>query len=960
MKAIQPTTILAALATALMATAPVQGQEKITDLEKGERLFSVHVSTIFAEKCNSCHGDDLEKIKGEFDMTTLDGLLAGGESISDVLVPGDPEKSYLLDIVEWKDPDYEMPPKENDRLSEDQITKIRSWISYGAPWPDEETREKYRLQERNRERTEEGIIMPTRGGLSDEWSYRRYKEDAIWAFQPIKNPDVPAAEGATEINPIDAFIGARLTDAGFDPAPQADPNTLLRRATYDLTGLPPTPEEVKTFQSAWKEDSTKAWNELVDRLLATDQYGERWAQHWLDVARYADTAGFSNDYERSNAWRYRDYVIRAFREDKPYNEFIIEQLAGDELADQSMRARIAEKGAQKKARLEGHYTEEESELLVASSFLRMGPWDPAMVKTAEARQLYIDDVLNAVGQTFLSTTMRCFKCHDHKFDPLPTRDYYRMYSIFSGTQVAERPAPFLADENKIGFEEEKEFADELLAYAKGELERLNKKSKAATVKWREENGIAQPDKDEGVDVPDDKKPPRHVGLNEQEKGQLKVRKQDEWIWQRRQERFKPFVQSVYNGPTPKSLNSRKLRIVDPGDKKWEIQSHILSGGSIEAPADEVTPGVLSVLGIPTETATEEDPYRLTEDFDGRRLQLAKWIARDDNPLTARSIVNRVWQYHFGQAIAGSPNNFSVSGKKPTHPELLDWLASDFVENGWKLKRLHRLIMSSQTYRQSGLHPEQEKLANVDANNELFARFPNRRLSAEELRDSMLKVTGELNTEPGGLPIRPEMNMEVALQPRMIQFSIAPAYQPSRAPEQRNRRSIYAYRVRGLADPFLETFNQPNPNDSCADRDSASVSPQAFTLLNSDLVTDRSVAFAQRVEREADTIDEQVSRAVELAFGRAPTSTELETLGYYVKEMQNYHADVSAEPKEYPTEITRSLVEEFSGQPFEYEEILPIFEDYIPDSSAADVTPETRALADLCLALFNSNEFVYVY
>jgi len=960
MKPLKSISIFAAFASALFSTSSVSGQEEVTNLEKGERLFSIHVSAIFVEKCNSCHGDDLEKIKGEFNMTTLAGMLAGGESINDVLVPGDPGKSYLLDIIEWKDADYEMPPKENDRLSADQIARIRSWVSYGAPWPDEKTRETYRLQERNRERTEDGIIMPTRGGLSDEWSYRRYKEDAIWAFQPVEKPEVPSIESAADANPIDAFIGSKLANAGFKPASQADPNTLLRRATYDLTGLPPTPEEVKAFQSAWKKGSTEAWCELVDRLLASDQYGERWAQHWLDVARYADTAGFSNDYERSNAWRYRDYVIRAFNKDMPYDEFIVEQLAGDELADQSMRERITDKEAQKKARLGGHYTEEESELLVASSFLRMGPWDPAMVKTEEARQLYIDDVLNSVGQTFLSTTMRCFKCHDHKFDPLPTRDYYRMYSIFAGTQAAERLAPFLPEENKVGFEEGKEVADELLAFAKGELGKLTKKTKAAAAKWREDNGIEKTDEEEGVDVPDDKKPPRHVGLTEQEKGQLKVRKQDDWIWERRQERYQPLVQSVYNGPTPKSLNSRKLRIKDPGDKKWDIQSHILSGGSIEAPADPVTPGVLSVLGVPTETATEDDPYRLTEDFDGRRLQLAKWIARDDNPLTARSIVNRVWQYHFGQAIAGSPNNFSVSGKKPTHPELLDWLATDFVENSWKLKRLHRLIMTSQTYQQSGQHPEREKLANVDANNEFFARFPNRRLSAEELRDSMLKVTGELNPESGGLPIRPEMNMEVALQPRMIQFSIAPAYQPSRTPEQRNRRSIYAYRVRGLADPFLETFNQPNPNDSCAVRDSASVSPQAFTLLNSDVVTDRSIAFAHRVESEADTIDDQVHRAVELAFGRAPTSTEMETLGYYVKAMQNYHADVAAKPREYPTKITRSLVEEFSGNPFEYEEILPIFENYIPDASAADVTPKTRALADLCLALFNSNEFVYVY
>jgi len=461
-------------------------------------------------------------------------------------------------------------------------------------------------------------------------------------------------------------------------------------------------------------------------------------------------------------------------------------------------------------------------------------------------------------------------------------------------------------------------------------------------------------------LPDDEKPPRHVGLNETEKGQLKVREQDEWIWKRRFERFEPLAQSVYNGTDPKFLNARKLRINQKDKNPKTPDSHILTGGAIEAPGAKVTPGVLSALGIPVDGASKDDPYEIADEVNGRRLALAKWIAHPQNPLTARSFVNRIWQYHFGKPIAGNPNNFGVKGAKPTHPDLLNWLAADFVENGWQIKRLHRMIMNSATYQQSGLHPDRYALAEKDPTNDLFAYFPNRRLTAEEIRDGMLHVTGELNTKGGGLPVRPEMNMEVALQPRMIQFSIAPTYLPSRTAEERNRRSIYAYRVRGLADPFLETFNQPNPNDSCEDRDAASVSPQAFTLMNSDLVTDRSIAFALRLEREANNLEEQIKRAFNLAFSRNATAEELSLMTTYVTEMQSYHRDKSPKKREYPTEITRSLVEEFSGQPFEYQEILPVFEDYSPDTHASEVSSDTRALADLCLVIFNSHEFVYSY
>lgn len=396
------------------------------------------------------------------------------------------------------------------------------------------------------------------------------------------------------------------------------------------------------------------------------------------------------------------------------------------------------------------------------------------------------------------------------------------------------------------------------------------------------------------------------------------------------------------------------------NQKWRPESFILGGGSLEAPLQPVEPGVLSATGLAVDSKSDA-PWRISSDLQGRRLALARWIARDDNPLTARVIVNRIWQSHFGRGLVQTSNNFGSKGGKPTHPELLDWLAADFVEHGWKLKRLHRLIMSSEAYRRAGKPMDPKRQATVDSNNELLASFPPRRLTAEELRDSTLLVSGELNREKGGVPIIPEINMEVALQPRMIQFSIAPAHQPSRTPAERNRRTIYAYRVRGQADPFLEIMNLPNPNESCELRDSASVTPQVFTLMNSDVMTDRSIAFALRVQKERPGDPGQwIRRAVQIAYSRFPTSQEQEGLHAYLQEMQAYHKKHKPEQVEYPTQVTRSLVEEFTGEPFEFIEKLNVYEDYVPDAKPWTVDADTRALADVCLLLLNSNEFVYVY
>ncbi len=918
-----------------------RGETEVTP--EGDRLFTLKVKPILSGKCFACHGGWADEIKGGLDVTSKASFLRGGDGHSDVLVPGASARSVLLKAIRWEDPDLEMPPKANDRLTPEQIEWVRQWVDQGAPWPSEVRQQSIRDAERRQLKTEAGVIVPTSGGLSDDWTYRRYQEGDVWAFRP-RLAAVPPAVQTDAGHPIDRFMMARLEAAGLDPAPQAEPAVLIRRASLDLLGLPPSPGEIRTFIDHWMREPSVAWNELIDRLLASPHYGERWGQHWLDVVRYADTGGYSNDYERSNAWRYRDYVIRAFNDDKPYDQFVVEQIAGDELYELQSES------------------EKDPELLVATGFLRMGPWDPAMVKAPEARQIFIDDVVNAVGQTFLSTTMRCLKCHDHKFDPLPTRDYYRFYAAFAGTQMAERRAPFLPRENLNRFSEGRAFVEKLRQFATDKKEALYRKRETAARRWYAENGREYVSHAERKSLPDDEKPPRHVGLDDVDKGRLKVREQDEWIWNRRLERFQPMVQSVYNGRDPKFLNARKLRMPGKRDGAWRPDSHILMGGALGAPGEKVQPGVLSATAVPARFTGkhEADPYVLDGALEGRRLGLARWIARPENPLTARSFVNRVWGYHFGKGLAANPNQFGAKGAKPSHPKLLDWLANDFVAHGWRVKRLHRLIMTSGTYMRSGQHDDRKGLAMKDPSNSLLSWFPTRRLTAEELRDSMLSVTSELNREVGGVPVKPEMNLEVALQPRMIQFSIAPAYQPSRTPAERNRRSIYVYRVRGQADPFMEVFNQPNPNESCEARHESSVSPQAFTLMNSDLMIDRSIAFALRLESEMNQLPNQVRRAFQLALGRDPTESEATRLRNYVREMEGYHRENSPRPIAFPTAITRSLVEEFSGKPFEYEEILPVYQSYQSDPKPGDVSAGTRALADLCLLLLNSNEFAFVY
>ena len=912
------------------------GQLQASEVSVQETKFATKIYPILKSKCFACHGENTEKIKGELVLNSIENILKGGESGEPALIPGNAIESLIYSAVTWADEDFQMPPKENDRLSPEQIDLLRVWIDEGAPWVDEAKRKEIILASWSVEPNEDGILVQTSGGLSDEWTYRRYKPVDVWAFQPVRKP-----EGSN--SSIDDFVNEKLAAAGIEPAPLADAYTLIRRATYDLTGLPPTPQEIETFTTAYEMDAADAWSSLIDRLLASPRYGERWGQHWLDIVRYADTSGFSNDFERSNAWRYRDYVIRSFNDDKPYDQFIMEQIAGDEMDPK------------------------DPEMLIAAGMLRMGPWEhTAMAVAVKTRQQYLDDVVNSVGQTFMSTTMRCFKCHDHKFDPLPTKDYYRMYATFSATQPAEREAAFLDTENRDSFGAEKEYVDTMYGISKTVMNALNKKREDAAREWFEERGKEYLNHGKRNKLPDSEKPNRFVGLDPNEQAQTRVYDGHRKIWLRAMERYEPLSQSVYNGYTTE-LNSRELREPNsnnkknlPTDKKLD-DNFILTGGSVFSKGMTVTPGVLSALGIPSETALPDDPYALPEGKDNRRLTLAKWLSNPQNQLTTRSIVNRVWGWHFSTGIAANPNNFGATGNKPTHPELLDWLALSFVEDDWSIKTLHRKIMMSDTYRRANEHPTPELLDTKDPNNHLLAKFMPRRLSAEEMRDSMLMVSGSLNMDMGGIPTRPEINMEVTLAPRLLQSGHAPTYLPSPTPERRNRRSIYSVRIRGLADPFMEVFNMPNSTDSCERRDTPSVTPQVFTLMNSDEATSRSIEMALRVSSMETSDQQRIVTAYHLAYGKKPSAVETELLMTHLQNMTAYHLQNDRpEPIIFPSHVARSGISEFTGVTYEFEERLPTYENYHYDPQPSEQSPETLALADVCLLLFNSNQFAYVY
>ncbi len=706
---------------------------------EGERLFALTVAPALQAKCAACHGQDPEAIESGLVITSRDAVLKGGDSGESVLVPGKKEASWLYLSATWEHDDLQMPPKENDRLDAGTLEALGKWIDEGAPWPDAARMEAIRKE------FGRGVTVATSGGLDSAWDERRYEPETLWAYQPLVRASLPAAPARGEgsypaHNAVDTFINARLAELGIAPAPRADRRSLVRRLYFDLTGLPPTPRQVADFLDNPAADEV-AWVELVDELLASPGFGEQWARHWLDTVRYADSAGFANDYQRPNAWRYRDYVMRCLNQDRPIDRFIQEQIAGDELNPQ------------------------DPEMLVAVGMLRMGPWEQTGMSVDKVtRQLWLDDVTDMIGQAFLGHPLQCARCHDHKFDPIPTRDYYRIQAVFATTQFADRNAEFLDTENQNIFAEQAAYLKQRIESYEALLQRLEAKEIEAARAWYAERGWEYATRNEKLKqgVPEAQIAPKNVGYTPEDFGLERIARKylERHRWEL--DRYRPLALSVYDGPTPSRRGvSSRISLPKDIDQSGKLErTAILSGGDPFSPSVPVSPGVFSVLtGVISANANDvRQRSGITDSTTGRRSAFAAWlIDPSENPLTPRVMVNRIWQHHFGQGLVATANNFGTAGAKPSHPALLDYLATELIRHDWSAKEIHRLILTSAAYcRAQTLSTEsaaerdefEKNLLEKDPEGISYAAFASRRLAAEEIRDAVLAVSGLLNREIG--------------------------------------------------------------------------------------------------------------------------------------------------------------------------------------------------------------------
>ena len=602
-------------------------------------------------------------------------------------------------------------------------------------------------------------------------------ERKYWAFQPRKNVNPPSftspADKAWTRTPVDAFILDGLKKAGLKPAAKADRVTLIRRVTYDLTGLPPTPEEVDAFV---RDPSPNAWTKVVDRLLDSPHYGEQWGRHWLDVVRFAESDGYEYDTHRPDAYRYRDYVVRSINQDKPYNEFVKEQLAGDEMDVKN------------------------DEYLVASGFNRLGPLrkNTGNQKVASSRNEVLVEMTNIVGAAFLGVTVGCARCHDHKFDPFRQSDYYRMMGFFAQTQAND-----LIQASK----EEQEAWKKQAAPVQTQIMQLQYKMRKAPD--GEKNGIAMQ-----IDDLEDKLP----------------------------------------APLP-SIYSVK------DDAQQTTPIEVLFHGDYLQPTAKVGERPLGVL-LPD--ATPEEPVSTSTP----RLKLANWIVDESNPLTARVMVNRIWLYHFGRGIVSTPNDFGRMGGRASNPDLLDYLANQYIASGWHMKPLHRMILLSNAYQQASESPIEKIAMEKDSENALLWKFSRRRLEAEEIRDSMLAVSGRLNPKANGPSVLVPIDSDLVKMLKRPQYWVA-----TRDKSEYDRRTLYMIYKRNLQLPFMAVFDAPDEQLSCPRREQSTHAPQALEMLNGALSNQLAEAFAERLTKDAKTDSARVDRAWKLALGRLPTPKE---------------------------------------------------------------------------------------
>ncbi len=723
--------------------------------EQNEKFFREKIEPVLKAECYRCHSAQADEVKGELRLDSRAAVLRGGES-GPAIIAGKAKDSLLLQALRHEG-GLVMPPQK-PKLSAQIIADFAKWIEQGAYDP--------------REGDE---VADTNAALKTARQH--------WSFQPIKKAELPSVRDTNwPRTPIDAFILAPLEARSWQPATEASRTDLIRRVTFDLIGLPPTPAEVEAFIKDTRPD---AYERVVDRLLNSERYGERWATHWLDVVRYAESEGYEYDRHIPDAWRYRDYVINALNDDKPFDRFLTEQLAGDEL------------------------DADNQEYLSAAIFHRLGPVrrNAGNPDIALSRNEVLTERTDIIGAAFLGLTVGCARCHNHKLEPISQRDYYRLQAYVAAVE----------EHNVILAEAEQQRDWEARTKViKDQMAALRTKAKEAEGKQKEQLEAQ-------LDELEDQLPPPLAT-----------------------------IPSIHN------------------DQQKRTAIHVLRRGVWENKGEAVGPRPLSVLvadNLPELEAGTTDP----------RTQLTKWLASPDHPLTARVIVNRLWQQHFGTGLVKTVNDFGVKGERPSHPELLDWLSATLIENGWRLKPLHRLMVLSNVYRQSSEpHPVNQQLATrnqspavLDPDNRLLSHFQRRRLSAEELRDAMLLVSGRINLKTGGPSVLVPVDLElVGLLYKPTQWAV------TADPREHDRRSVYLIAKRNLRLPFFENLDAPALLSSCGRRESSTHPPQALELLNGPLSNDLAASFARRLEDETGGDPRKlVDRAFRLALGRTPSAAE---------------------------------------------------------------------------------------
>ena len=758
---------------------------------------------LLEQHCVPCHGG--EKTKAGFDLTTHAALLRGGESGAAVVL-GRPELSLFQRMI-TREEEPGMPHK-NDKLPEADIAIIAAWIRDGAIY----TRELRQAE------IVAGGAAPTRAAFALTEADR-----AHWAFQPVVRPKLPVVkQAAWPKSPLDTFILAGLEAKGSSPAVPANREVLIRRVTLDLVGLPPTLAEIDAFV---RDASPRAYETLVDRLLASPHYGERWGRHWLDLARFAESDGFEHDAARPNAWRYRDYVVRAFNADKPYDRFIREQLAGDELFPGDPDAQIA------------------------TAFNLLGPDMVDSADQVQRRRNTLNDMTDTTALALLGLTVGCARCHDHKFEPIAQRDYYRLQAFFTAAKFRhDLPVPTAAESraHEISMaaygEQTKAVQTQIFALEEPprktllerKLAKLSPEAQAAHRVAKEQRTTEQ--ENQVLETA------HLVAVTAKEIGAA-MKKPD-------RDRHAVLLAELKPFPKPRPLPAT-LALQNGAPAK----THVLHRGDYNQPGDEVRAGFPQVLSGVGAAASEP--------AENVRAPLAHWVASEAHPLTARVMVNRIWQHHFGRGLVGTPSDFGTHGQKPTHPALLDWLAAEFTARGWSVKAMHRLMLLSATYQQASTVAAAEMVH--DPENRLYGRMNRLRIEGEVIRDSLLAISGELNLKVGGPGVFPPIPKEL--------FEGAKGWIASTDPRDHTRRSLYIFARRNLRFPFLEVFDAPDNNLSCSARERSTTAPQSLTLLNAEEVLAAAARTAERLTAAADSPEGRVTLAYRLIIGRPPTAME---------------------------------------------------------------------------------------